>query len=201
MTNEEQSLRLVMRPVVLYLVMLVITGIVCVVGLAWMYVPVWRMEQGVKSYSGEGIATVSSRHVMRPGYRVDFESFNLSEPYEAAYMLEGLPRMDAGARAGLYFSEISDRVYGIRGGTLAMRVVVGETIVMEADAPIDDWNFSDQIGISVTYFNFETQKRSSFDLKQLPEAGTPELRIHYTPPDGVDSGLRGHVRLQVGGYE
>lgn len=201
MTSEEHSLRLVMRPVVLYLALLVITGIVCIVGLAAMYLPVWRMDQAVGEYSGDGILTVTSRNVLNPGYRVDFEAFDLSKPYEAEYALEGLPRMDAPARVGLYFGEISDRVYGIRGGTLGVRVSAGERAVMEVDAPLDDWNFSDQIGITVTYFNFETQERSSFGLAELPESGPVTLSVRYAPPEDVEAQLRGHVRLQVGGYD
>lgn len=199
--NEEKALSQVMRPVVLYLGILVFTGVVCAVALIVMYLPVWRMTQEVRDYAGDGLATVTSRHVMHPGFRVDFEPFDMSRPYEADYLLQGLPRMEAPARAGLYFSEISDRVYGIRGGTLAMRVTAGERVLMEVDAPIDDWNFSEQIGIAVTYFNFETQSRSSFDLADVAGDAPVRLSVRYTPPQDVDPGLRGHVRLQVGGYE
>lgn len=199
--NEEQSLRLVMRPVVLYLALLVITGIVCAIALLVMYLPMWELERDVKDYSGDGAATVTSRHVIIPGYRIDFEPFDMSRPVEAEYSLEGLPRIDAPMRVGLYFDEISDRVYGIRGGTLALKLTAGERVVMEVDAPIDEWNFSDQIGITVTYFNFETQKRSSFALADLPESEMATLHIRYAPPEDVDPQLFGHVRLQVGGYE
>lgn len=199
--SEERSLRLVMRPVVLYLSMLVLVGIACVVWLGAMYVPVLRMSAAVGAYAGDGIATVTSRSVISPGYRIDFEPFAMSEPYSAEYSLEGLPWVDAPARAGLYFAEISDRVYGIRGGTLAMRVVAGDETVMEADAPIDDWNFSDQIGIAVTYFDFRTRERSSFSMNDLPDGGPLRLYVRYTPPEDVDPQLRGHLRLQVGGYD
>jgi hypothetical protein len=199
--NEQEALRSVMRPVALYLTLLVVTGIVCVVVLAVMYLPVLRLDSAVRDYSGDGVIAVTSRHVINPGYRVDFEVFDLSKPYSAAYALDGLPRLDAPARAGLYFDEISDQVFGIRGGRLAFRLTAGEQVVMEADAPLDDWNFSDQIGINVTYYNYQTQKRSSFALGGLPETGPLVLRVEYAPHDAVDPFVRGHVRLQVGAYE
>lgn len=199
MKTEQEQLRSVMRPVALYLGILVLAGILCVIGLAVLYMPVWRMNQAVSAYTGDGVITVTSTQPFNPGYRIDFAPFDMSRPYQAEYTLQNFPRIDAPARVALYFSEISDRVYGIRGGALAVEVRAGDRSVMEADAPIDDWNFSEQIGITVTYFDFKTQDRSSFPVSDLPESATPTLHVRYTPAEDVDPTLRGHIRLQVGG--
>lgn len=190
----------VWRPVIVYLTLFVVIAVVCVVAIGIGYLPVIWLERDVRAYRGDGRAAVTSRMETSYGYRIDFEPLDMSKPHHAEYSLEGLPRIDRSARVGVYFDEISDRVYSIRGGTLGVSIAAGDTVVMSAEAPIDDWNFSDQIGIFLTYYNYRTKASSSFELSQLPETGAPKLTVNYVPPPGIDPALRGHVRLQVGGY-
>ncbi len=198
--SERSPLLVALRPAFVYLILLIAIMAACFIGMGAMYWPVFQLENQVDAYAGDGAIAMTSRSLTTHGYRIDFNSFDLSIPLEVSYSLTGLPRIDRSARIGLYFDEISDEVYAIRGGTLMIEVLAGDTVLSTVSEPLDDWNFSDQVGIFVTYYDYQTGARSGFDLDDLPEGVSPELRVTLTPPEGVDPDLRGRVRVQVGGY-